>query len=286
MKPDRFPSITAELLLRLEGAAADNVETVLTNMLARPGNPHGAEIHRFGEARAFVLRHTRFLPWANNVRGLCEAEVDAVPAIAALYRSSRLSFRVDIGAADLTPKLALALHAARLVAFGHNVTLFGLPRATPQPLPDGLALEPVSSEETVAAYAEVYLQGFELAAQREKRWAEVIERHRNPALILTLARASGLPVGIGGLSISRGVGYLGPATTLASHRGRGVQTALIAHRLAQAHARGCEYVVATAAFASPSHHNLERAGFRVLQTKSLWRPHAARGGPRASPAPP
>lgn len=282
MKTDRFPSITPALVSRLEGSAADNVETVLTHMQAHPGNPRGAEIHRFGKARAFVLRHTRFLPWANTVRGLTEAEADAVPAIAALYQSSRLSFRVDIGAADLTPKLALALAAARLVAFGHNVTLFGLPRASELPSPADLTLEPVGSEASVAAYAEVYLQGFDLAAQREKRWAEVIERHQNPALILTVARVAGLPVGIGGLSISRGVGYLGPAATLAAHRGRGVQTALIAHRLAQAHAQSCEYVVATAAFASPSHHNLERAGFRVLQTKSLWRPHAPKSVPRAS----
>ncbi len=282
----RPPVITAELVRRLEAAAADNVEVVLTHMQAQPGNPRSAEIHRFGRgaARAFVLRNTRFLPWANNVRGLTEDEADDVPAIAALYRASRLSYRVDVGAADLTPKLALALHTARLVAFGHNVTLFGLAHDAPKALAPGLTLEAVDSPERVAAYSDVYLRGFDLGAQREKRWEEVIERHANPALLLTLARADGVPAGIGGLSISRGVGYLGPATTLAGHRGQGIQTALIAHRVAQAHALGCEYVVATASFASPSQHNLERAGFRVLQTKSLWRPHATKAATRANPS--
>lgn len=280
MTVDRFPRITAELVARLEGAAADHVELVLSNMLRAPNNPHGAEVHRFGEARAFVLRNTRFLPWANNVRGLSEAQAEDVAAIAALYRSSRLSFRVDVGAADLTPKLALALSSARLLAFGHNVTLFGSTCDATKPVRDGLTLEQVTSEESVAAYSDVYLRGFDLAAQREKRWTELIERHANPALDLTLARLSGVAVGIGCLTLSRGVGYLGPATTLASHRGQGIQTALIAHRVARAYARGCAYVVATASFASPSHHNLERAGFRVLQTKSLWRPHAPQ--PRAA----
>lgn len=278
----RLPVITRELVTRLEAAAADNVALVLAHMQAQPGNPRGAEIHRFGtgEARAFVLRNTRFLPWANNVRGLTDAEADDVPAIAALYRASRLSYRVDVGAADLGPKLALALHAARLVAFGHNVTLFGLPVAEPKPLAADLSLEAVVSPEQIAASADVYLRGFDLEAQREKRWEEVVERHGNPALHLTLARVDGIAAGIGGLSVSRGVGYLGPATTVASQRGRGIQTALIAHRLAQAHALGCEFVVATASFASPSQHNLERAGLRVLQTKSSWRPHVMKAAAR------
>ena len=177
----------------------------------------------------------------------------------------------------------IAAPTARLVALGHNVTLFGRPRAAAPTLPKDLTLEHVASRESITAYAEVYLTGFGLLTQRERRRDEIIERSGNPAHVLTLARASGVAVGVGGLTVARGVGYLGPATTLPSHRGQGIQTVLIAHRLAQAHALGCEYVVATASFASSSQHNLERAGLRVLQTKSLWRPPFANKALRAIP---
>ncbi len=62
-------------------------------------------------------------------------------------------------------------------------------------------------------------------------------------------------------------GYLGPAVTLESHRGRGAQSALIARRLREAAALGVDLVtVETAAETDErpvvqSYRNLRRLGF-------------------------
>ena len=65
--------------------------------------------------------------------------------------------------------------------------------------------------------------------------------------------------------------YLAMAGTLPEFRGCGCQTALIRARIADAAASGCELVVATAAFPSSSHRNLERSGLRTAYTKPVLR---------------
>jgi GNAT superfamily N-acetyltransferase len=220
-----------------------------------------------------------------------EANVADLPAITALYRRDRLSFRVDVGVSDLSPALASALTKERLLPYGHNATLFApVARSSAHTGSVAAAAKATSlsfervlpdAPEALDAYTEIYLAGFGLGGQRAARWAEARERHENPALCLVLARVDGVPAGIGGLFVSRGVGYLGPAATLPAFRGRGVQSALIADRLARAAAGGCELVAAHASFGTSSHHNLERAGLRLLQTKTLWRPRLA--APKRSP---
>ena len=53
-------------------------------------------------------------------------------------------------------------------------------------------------------------------------------------------------------------------TTLPSERRRGVQAALIAHRVRLAVDAGCDLVVSSTVPANPSERNLVRAGFRPL----------------------
>ena len=67
--------------------------------------------------------------------------------------------------------------------------------------------------------------------------------------------------------------YLANASTLPELRNRGVQTALIAARIADARAAGCDTVCAGAAFGSQSQRNLQRAGLQVAYTKAVWRLH-------------
>ncbi|WP_143653371.1 hypothetical protein [Streptosporangium subroseum] len=54
-------------------------------------------------------------------------------------------------------------------------------------------------------------------------------------------------------------------------RNRGCQSALIQQRLHDA-ADTSPYVVVTTAFGSPSQANLQRLGFTITHTRTLWRP--------------
>lgn len=71
--------------------------------------------------------------------------------------------------------------------------------------------------------------------------------------------------------------YFGFAATVTEHRRRGVQTALVIHRLHEAAAAGCTRVVAetaeeTSARPAPSFRNLRRLGFDLayLRANYLW----------------
>jgi N-acetylglutamate synthase-like GNAT family acetyltransferase len=88
---------------------------------------------------------------------------------------------------------------------------------------------------------------------------------------LYLARVDGVPAGSAALTVGGGLGYLANAATAPEMRGRGCQTALLARRIADAAAAGCDEVVSLAEFGSGSQRNLERAGLRVAFTQAVWR---------------
>ena len=81
----------------------------------------------------------------------------------------------------------------------------------------------------------------------------------------------GTPAGSAALTVDAGLGYLANAATLPAMRGRGCQTALLARRIADAAAAGCDTVASLAVFRTGSQRNLERAGLRVAFTQAVWR---------------
>lgn len=77
----------------------------------------------------------------------------------------------------------------------------------------------------------------------------------------------------GGASLRRaeGIAQLCGASTLPTHRRRGVQTALLGARLVDAARGGCELAVVTTLPGSRSQHNVQRRGFSVLYTRAVLR---------------
>jgi len=83
----------------------------------------------------------------------------------------------------------------------------------------------------------------------------------------------GEPAGTGMLVIKDGVAMFNGDSTLPAMRGRGVQSAILAHRLAYAREAGCDLAVIEASPGGISERNQQRAGFRVAYTRvSLERP--------------
>ncbi|HEY4948996.1 MAG TPA: GNAT family N-acetyltransferase [Candidatus Acidoferrales bacterium] len=70
------------------------------------------------------------------------------------------------------------------------------------------------------------------------------------------------------VSAHHGVCGLFGASTLPAFRRRGVQSALLATRLAWAREKGCDLAVSIAQPGSVSHRNIERSGFRVAYTRT------------------
>lgn len=84
-----------------------------------------------------------------------------------------------------------------------------------------------------------------------------------------IALCDGTVAGGGSLRVADGVAQLTGAATAPRHRRRGVQTALLSTRLADAAAAGCDIAVVTTQPASKSQQNVQRRGFHLLYTRAI-----------------
>jgi GNAT superfamily N-acetyltransferase len=83
------------------------------------------------------------------------------------------------------------------------------------------------------------------------------------------ALADGVIVGGASFRLAEGVAQLTGAATAPAHRRRGVQTALLSARLADAASAGCDIAVVTTQPGSKSQQNVQRRGFDLLYTRAV-----------------
>jgi hypothetical protein len=90
-------------------------------------------------------------------------------------------------------------------------------------------------------------------------------------LVRYTARLTGAGPIAGGASLRLcdGVAHLAGAATRAAYRRRGVQTSLLAVRLAHAAQAGCDVAVVTTQPGSKSQQNVQRQGFDLLYTRAV-----------------
>jgi ribosomal protein S18 acetylase RimI-like enzyme len=84
-----------------------------------------------------------------------------------------------------------------------------------------------------------------------------------------LAVIDGQVAGGASLRVYDGIAQLCGAGTLPAYRRRGVQSALLAHRLHHAARRGCDVAVVTTQPGSVSQRNVQRAGFDLIYARSV-----------------
>jgi GNAT superfamily N-acetyltransferase len=85
-----------------------------------------------------------------------------------------------------------------------------------------------------------------------------------------IAELDGAPVGAAAMCLPGGVVLLAGACTVPEARRRGVQLALLHHRLSMAVDQGCDLAMMGALPGSASQRNAERHGFRVAYTRIKW----------------
>jgi GNAT superfamily N-acetyltransferase len=89
-------------------------------------------------------------------------------------------------------------------------------------------------------------------------------------LLMAIDAGDGRPLGCASLTIAGEVATLGGMSTIPAERGRGVQSALIRHRLVAARASGCSVAVSSARTGGPSERNLMRHGFVATHTRRTY----------------
>jgi N-acetylglutamate synthase-like GNAT family acetyltransferase len=83
------------------------------------------------------------------------------------------------------------------------------------------------------------------------------------------ALRDGVLAGAGAIRLADGIAQFAGAATAPAHRRHGIQAALLAVRLADATAAGCDVAVITTQPGSRSQHNAQRHGFDLLYTRAI-----------------
>lgn len=248
----------------------------------RPGNPRRIEMARFGSATAPASCAQPDLDFLNRVIGLEPSDVVEVPRIMAWYQARRVRPWFEIWVEDDHRPLVDALVRAGAEPIGSvNVQATASMDATPLPVLDtshDVSVHGVGHLDAVT-WARTLLTGHSVdPAVVPDAAADLTHFCDEPGIDLFLARVDGHAAGAAVLTIDGGTAYLANAATVPELRGRGAQTALIASRLRRAREAGCDLVVSlTSADNDASRRNLERAGLRVVATKTVLRLGAEAG---------
>jgi GNAT superfamily N-acetyltransferase len=269
--------LTEELAFRLERAA---------NVWGRAwmAGIEGIELGAFGpDVLAPCHRERPDLDFQNRVNGLTPNDAGLVPAIVDWYAEREVRPWFELVPSDRAGDLLAALTAVGVEPIGHHGFLV-TPHPTP-PLPTsptppvanpkvdvGERVVDPDDEDAFATFRRVRTEGHDLPAEVVEQAARDLAGWRTaPAATLYLATVDGEPAATAALSVHGGVGYLADGATLPRFRGRGLQSALIHRRLADATAAGCDVAGSQASFGSTSNRNLQRAGLVGGFTKRVLR---------------
>ncbi|MBB3126960.1 GNAT superfamily N-acetyltransferase [Paenibacillus rhizosphaerae] len=221
---------------------------------------------RIGGARLLIEVTGPDSLYYNRVKGFGIADLELLDQIVREYEQRNARPCFDMAPSRLDEQVALALHRKGFLPIEQLAFLEAEPMEVAAVHPD-ITIEPVHE-----GNADVLLEAVsELMGGVP---AEVLARKKPyftlPVFKNYLAFADGHLAGIGSLFIHEGRGYLANDYTLPEFRGRGCQTALIRHRLAEAKRTGLSMVYTDVEFGSPSHNNMLVQGFRHVYTNSFW----------------
>jgi ribosomal protein S18 acetylase RimI-like enzyme len=217
----------------------------------------------------------------NKVAGLGFGGVPSAAALAEVEQAFiacgapvqvELAHLVDPAIGDM-----LTERGYRLVSF-ENVLGRALEGEPERLIPPGVEVRP-SGEEEFEAWLDVAVEGFAHPDRQgvpsyEEFPRQVIARAMRDLTAAAgvrryVALRDGVVVGVASIRTAEGVAQLTGAATAPAHRRRGVQTALLSARLADAAADGCDVAVVTTQPASKSQQNVQRRGFDLLYTRAI-----------------
>lgn len=276
IRPPLFCDI--ELAERIERAEAQLIALASESARRRRADTAGFVTHVAGGVASFAEAGSPF----NKVAGLgflgtpSAADLDAIEqAFAARDEPVQIEFS---HLADPAMGELLTARGYRLVSF-ENVLGRSLRDEPERVTPPGVEVRPSGDDEfeawldvVVNGVAHPDTQGIPTHEDFPTATVENAERDLAAAGVRPyLALLDGVIAGGGSLRLADGIAQLTGAATAPEHRRRGVQTALLSARLADAAAAGCDVAVVTTQPGSKSQQNVQRRGFDLLYTRAILR---------------
>lgn len=264
---------------------AERIERVEAQFMAECSR---AAHRRCGDGAGFVIavgggRATFARPGSpfNKVAGLGFDGVPDTRILDEIEQSfARCGTSVQVELAHLAdPAIALRLteRGYRLEAF-ENVLGRALDRYPEQMVPPREIEIRLSDDDEFEAWLAVVAEGAAHPDRQGVPWHEefprdvyiAAQRDSTAAGVQRYAALrGGVLAGGAGLRIADGVAQFAGAATAPVHRRHGVQAALLAARIADSSAAGCDVAVITTQPGSVSQHNAQRQGFDLLYTRAV-----------------
>lgn len=207
----------------------------------------------------------------NRAIGVGMVEPVSVPTLEAIeefYAVRAVAARIDLcPLADASLVELLAERGYQLERF-QTVLAVRLPVAHTDP-----PVEAVRITETAPAEATHWLhvvgQGFDEQDEPSASMLRILSPNFHAANAHTFfAWIGDEPAGGGGMYVHGGVAEFGGASTRIAFRKRGVQRALLQHRLDAAYTLGCDLAMVMTSPGTVSQRNVQRAGFDVAYTRT------------------
>ncbi|HEV8566472.1 MAG TPA: GNAT family N-acetyltransferase [Actinoplanes sp.] len=267
----------AALAERIERAEAQLVARASEAARGRGADAAGFVIPVAGGVASFAEEDSPF----NKVAGLGFRGVPDAAALDEIERAfAARGAPVQVELAHLVdPALGVLLteRGYRLVSF-ENVLGRSLTGEAEPVRPSGVEVRR-SGDDEFDAWLDVVVDAFihpdtQGVPSHEEFPREAIERAERDlvaaaGVMCYLALRDGVIAGGASMRVAGGVAQLTGAATAPAHRRRGVQTALLSTRLADAAAAGCDIAVVTTQPGSKSQQNVQRQGFDLLYTRAV-----------------
>ena len=265
------PADLAALMQRTEGVE------ITSYLLAEPrrAKSDGVRVSHAGGLISWTMRSTDngFLNRALGFGTMSAATPAVLDRLERRFGAAGRPARIAV-AIGPTPRAALRLLERRGYApvEGTEEHIYcydrrSLPRVKPV---DGLTIERVRPQHA-AEYAKIAFASFTERGPWFRAIVESLVRRRahGRSLSAYLGRVDGVPAATGMLFDVRPVAGLGNGSVLPKFRGRGIQTAMIAHRMRAGGERGLRIFFGQTQNPA-SAHNLEDLGWRHLYTEVDW----------------
>lgn len=217
---------------------------------------------------------------ANKIIGIGFGEPvdpETLDAVDAAYASHQAPVQAEVSVLA-RPETHAVLTGRGYVPAGFEYVLGHPLGVDVAPLPAGIVVEPVAPSE-IAQLSDLFVEAFANpdhggVGGDTTPPAEAIRRYFEITMSVDgfrgyVARVDGAMAGGGALRIDGDIAQFCGAGTRPAFRRRGVQTALLRARLADAHAGGCAVGVVVTQPGSKSQQNAQREGFALLHARQL-----------------
>ncbi len=262
---------------RIERAEARMVAEASEAARRRGADPAGFVIPLAGGVASYAEPGSPF----NKVAGLGFGGVPSEPALAEIEHAfAALGAPVQVEVAHLADPAIGALltgRGYRLISF-ENVLGRALDGGFERVTPPGVEVR-LSGADELGTWVDIVVAGFahpdtQGLPSHEEFSLELLKRIQRDAATAAGARryvalCDGVLAGGAMVRIGDGIAQFAGAATVLAYRRRGVQTALLSARFADAAAAGCDIAVVTTVPGTKSQQNAQRQGFDLLYTRAV-----------------